>query len=310
MKEFEVIIIGGSFAGSSAALTLGRSIRKTLIIDAGKPANRFAVKAHNLISHDHKKPEEILQDCKADLEKYTCVSRVTDTVSQIEKIDGEKKGFQVFTTSGKKYTTQKIMFTTGLLDLLPPIPGFAECWGKSVIHCPYCDGYEHRDCKTALIADGELALEMIPLISSWTKNLTLITNGTSSLKDSKIFTIENHNIPVIEKKIIEIEHQDGIVQKLIFEDGKSKRFSFIYARPPHSLHDTLASDIECKITSEGRIYIDENHKTSVEGIYAAGDNSYSGRSLAQAIANGSSAAMSVNGDLLKEEYEERISKKK
>ncbi len=306
MGIYEVIIIWWSYAWSSAALTLGRSMRKTLIIDAWEPANRFAPKAHNFISHDHKNPSDILRDCKADLERYKCVISMTDTVHKIEKISSKDASFRVICQSGKIFETQKIMLTTGLLDILPSIPGFKECWWKSIIHCPYCDWFEHRNCKTALIADGELALEMVPLIKSWTENLTLLTNGTSSLKDSKIFNIEKHDIPVLEKNIKEIHQQDGVIHSVEFEDGTSESFQFLYARPPHTLHSSLAENIGCKITDEGRIWIDENHKTSVIWIYAAGDNSFVWRSLAQAIANGSSAGMSVNGDLLTEEYHKRI----
>ena len=228
----------------------------------------------------------------------------TKKSQKIEKEDSQGTQFTVTTESWKRFKTQKILLTTGLLDILPSIPGFKECWGQTIIHCPYCDGYENKNCNTALVADGELALEMLPLINSWTENLTLITHGSSILNDSKIFDITKHKIPVIEKVIQEIHHSDWVIESIEFTDGTKNSFEFLYARPPHKLHSTLAQDIGCEIMNDGRIWIDENHKTSIDWIFAAGDNSYSWRSLAQAIANGSSAAMSVNWELLSEEYKE------
>ena len=139
--SFDVLIIGGSYAGLSAAMVLGRSLRYTLLIDGGDPCNKRTPHAHNIITHDGEPPLEIAAKAREQVLAYEHAGRVED---QATELTGEDGAFTVGTATGASYTARKLVFATGLHDGLPDIPGVQECWGKTAIHCPYCHGYEHR----------------------------------------------------------------------------------------------------------------------------------------------------------------------
>jgi thioredoxin reductase len=167
--HFDTIIIGGSYAGLSAAMALGRSLKNVLIIDSGKPCNSQTPHSHNLITHDGKTPQEISAEAKQQVLKY-------DTVTFHEglAINGKKTddGFEIGTQAGDVFTAKKLIFATGVKDLMPAIKGFQECWGISVVHCPYCHGYEFRDRKTAIMANGERGFHLASLVNNLTNSIT------------------------------------------------------------------------------------------------------------------------------------------
>ena len=153
-ERFDVIIVGGSYSGLSAAMALGRALRKVLIIDGGKPANRFTPHSHNFITHDGRSPGEIAALARQQVNKYPTVKQVNGFVTSAERAANE---FMVVLDSGASYSATKLVFATGIIDVLPNIPGLADCWGKSVLHCPYCHGYEVRNVKTGIIGNGDYA---------------------------------------------------------------------------------------------------------------------------------------------------------
>jgi len=162
MKEkLDVIIVGGSYAGLSAAMALGRAMRKVLIIDGGKPANRFTPHSHNFITHDGRTPGEIAEMARKQVDAYPSIKRIDGFVVSAEKVNHE---FVVHLGSGQTYTSRKLIFATGIIDQMPDIPGFSECWGKSVLHCPYCHGYEVRDEATGILGNGDYGYEFSGLI--------------------------------------------------------------------------------------------------------------------------------------------------
>jgi len=135
---YDVIIIGGSFAGLSAAMSLGRSRRTVLVIDSGNPCNKYAPEAHNFITSEGRPPFDILADAKAQVLNYPTVSFLEGLA---EDVIPKGNFFEVETNDRQKFTSRKVLFATGVTDLIPNIPGFAECWGKSILHCPYCHGF-------------------------------------------------------------------------------------------------------------------------------------------------------------------------
>ncbi len=177
-KHFDVIIVGGSYSGLSAAMSLGRSLRQVLVIDSGLPCNRQTPHSHNFITQDGEVPTVISAKAKLQVDFYKTVQFFNGLAVQANKT---KVGFEIKTDSGEVFTSKKVLFATGVKDLLPEIKGLAECWGISVLHCPYCHGYEVKTEKTAIIANGEMAFEYAKLISNWTKDLRLLTNGKSAL---------------------------------------------------------------------------------------------------------------------------------
>ncbi|MGO2101810.1 MAG: NAD(P)/FAD-dependent oxidoreductase [Psychroflexus halocasei] len=298
-KNFEVIIIGGSYAGLSAAMTLGRSLRNVLIIDSGKPCNIQTPHSHNFLTQDGKTPKEISTIAKQQVEPYHTVSFLNDLATNGRKIP---MGFEIKTETGKVYLAKKIIFATGVKDKMPDIKGFSECWGISVIHCPYCHGYEHKTVKTALIANGKRASHMAPLINNLTDDLTILTNGKMDFEESKIKKFKERNIEVIEKEILEIEHENGHLKKIVFKDGTKENFLAAYAAIPFGQHTPIPIDLGCELTEYGHIKTDFLQQTAVDGIYACGDNSSPMRSVAYAVATGNIAGAMVNKELSDEQF--------
>ncbi|UKB83022.1 NAD(P)/FAD-dependent oxidoreductase [Chryseobacterium sp. MEBOG06] len=293
-KNFDVIIIGGSYAGLSAGMALGRSLRNVLIINDGKPCNRQTPYSHNFITHDGKTPKEIGELAKKDVEKYDTVQFYDGTVIKAVK---KAADFEVETLSGEKLYSKKIILASGIKDLFPDIPGFAECWGISVLHCPYCHGYEVKNEVTGILSNGEMAFEFSKLIFNMTKNLTLFTNGKASLTSEQIEKLNQNKINLNEDEIERIEHENGNIQKVIFKNGNSVSLKVLYAKVPFEQNFNALENLGCELTEQGFIKADAMQKTSVSGVFACGDNVTMMRSVANAVAQGNFAGAIVNKEL-------------
>ncbi|MGI9581145.1 NAD(P)/FAD-dependent oxidoreductase [Chryseobacterium sp. RRHN12] len=298
-KNFDVIIIGGSYSGLSAGMSLGRSLRNVLIIDNGKPCNRQTPHSHNFVTHDGKTPSEISQLAKNDVEKYNTVSFCKGTAVKIQKTN---EGFKIETLSGEKFNSKKLIIASGVKDVMPDIPGFAECWGISVIHCPYCHGYEVKNEVTGILSNGDMAYEFSKLIFNLTKSLTLFTNGKASLTDEQIKKLAQNKINLIEDEIEKIEHDNGSIQKIIFKNGKEISLKALYAKIPFEQNINVSADLGCELTEQGFIKVDMMQKTNVPGVFACGDNVTMMRSVANAVAQGNFAGAAVNKELSDEEF--------
>jgi thioredoxin reductase len=213
-KQFDVIIVGGSYSGLAAAMALGRALKNVLIIDSGKPCNRQTPHSHNFITHDGKTPKEIATLAKHQVEAYSTVKFFNGLATRGAKTES---GFDIETASGETFSARKLIFATGIKDIMSDIEGYAECWGISVLHCPYCHGYEVRNERTGILGNGEYGFEFSGMISNWTKDLTLFTNGKSTLTAEQTATLEHHHIPIVEKEIEKLEHANGHLQKIIFK---------------------------------------------------------------------------------------------
>lgn len=298
-ERFDVIIVGGSYSGLSAAMALGRALRKVLIIDGGKPANRFTPHSHNFITHDGRSPGEIAALARQQVNKYPTVKQVNGFVTSAERAANE---FMVVLDSGASYSATKLVFATGIIDVLPNIPGLADCWGKSVLHCPYCHGYEVRNVKTGIIGNGDYAFEFGSLISNWTEELTIFTNGISTLTPDQRLKLNTHNIQLIEDKIRTLQHDDGYLKSITFENGHSIQLSAIYIRPELRQHSNVPMQLGCEVSPEGYIKIDPSHRTTVDGVYACGDNVTRLRTVANAVAMGTTTGMMLNKELIVEKF--------
>lgn len=300
MKEkFDVIIAGGSYAGLSAAMALGRALRKVLVIDGGKAANRFTPHSHNFITHDGRSPGEIAALARQQVDKYPTVKRMDGFVVRAGK---EPLGFAVQLDSGETYHSRKLVFATGIIDRLPDIPGLSDCWGKSVLHCPYCHGYEVRNTKTGIIGNGDYAFEFGALISNWTPELSVFTNGASTLSPEQKAKLNSHGIQIIEHKIKTLRHEGGYVKGIEFENGESAALSALYTRPDFRQHCDVPEQLGCELTQEGYIKTDASQQTTVAGVYACGDNVTRIRTVANAVAMGTTAGMMVNKELILESF--------
>ncbi|CAC9972575.1 NAD(P)/FAD-dependent oxidoreductase [Flavobacterium panici] len=299
-KNFDVIIIGGSYSGLSAAMSLGRSLRQVLIIDSGLPCNRQTPHSHNFITQDGEKPAVISAKAKLQVDLYKTVHFYNGLAV---KAIGKENGFEVSTDSGETFNSRKILFATGIKDLFPEINGFADCWGISVLHCPYCHGYEVKNEKTAIIANGEMAFDFAKLISNWTKDLRLCTNGKSTLTLEQTEILKKHGVQIFEEEIDSFEHEEGYVKNIIFKNQEKVAVKAIYARPPFEQHCPLPADLGCDINEQGLLKVDFMQKTNVAGIYASGDCTTQMRSVAIAVSIGSFAGAVINKDLIDEDFE-------
>ncbi|WP_129714958.1 NAD(P)/FAD-dependent oxidoreductase [Pedobacter sp. SYP-B3415] len=294
-KNFDVIVIGGSFAGLAASLALGRARRTVLVIDSGQACNRYTPHAHNLLGFDGVPPAEIRQKAKSDVSKYPGISFLSDTAVSAVPAGA---GFKVETAGGASYHARKLFFGTGVRDLFPAIEGFEDCWGRSIVHCPYCHGYELADKPTALFAAGDDAMHFAKLLPQWAGSLTLVTNDRGTFSLSQLEYFKEHNIPVITSPISGFVHSKGMLSAIRFEEGPALEVEAMYARIPFKQHCELPEQLGCLLNSDGLLMTNEMQETTVEGVYAGGDNTTQMRSLANAIALGTKAGAIINGALL------------
>ena len=298
-KNFDVIIIGASYSGLAAAMALGRSLRQVLIIDSGKPCNSQTPYSHNFLTHDGKTPMEIATLAKRQVKKYNTVHFFNGLVTSGIKIEN---GFEIHVASGETFRAGKLIFATGIRDILPGIDGFEACWGISVLHCPYCHGYEVRNEKTGVMGNGEIGFEFSRLISNWTNDLTLFTNGRSTLTAAQTEKLETHHIQIVEKEIERLEHINGYIQNISFKDGTTFFIKAIYAPVPFVQHCHVPETLGCELTDEGYIKIDAFHKTTIDGIFSCGDNVIRMRTVANAVAMGTTTGMMVNKEIILEKF--------
>ncbi|WP_337957691.1 NAD(P)/FAD-dependent oxidoreductase [Roseivirga sp.] len=297
MKNYEVIIIGGSYAGLSAALTLGRSLRKTLVIDAGQPCNRFTPHSQNFLTHDGRKPSEISAIAKEQVQQYKTVEFLDGMALSVDKTP---EGFTVETDQGS-FSSKRLVLAAGIKDILPDIPGVAECWGKSVIHCPYCHGYEFHGQPTGILANGEKAFHYAQLISNLTKELTIFSNGKLDLPVEQLEAINRNNINIIETEVQSVVHENGQISKIILTDGSSHTISALYHGPEFELNTNIAQSLGCAIGEHGLIEVDPKQMTTVPGVYACGDASNM-RAVSIAVSSGTVVGSVINFDLIQEGF--------
>jgi thioredoxin reductase len=298
-ENFDVIIVGGSYSGLAAGMALGRALKKVLIIDSGLPANRQTPHSHNFLTHDGDTPKAIAAKARHQVEQYKTVQFVEDVA-----ITGSRSGlgFKIETAQGRSFEARKLVFATGIVDNMPDIPGFAECWGISALHCPYCHGYEVRDRKTGILGNGESAFEFAALISNWTADLTVYTNGRSELTIGERNRLETHSIPVVEDEIERVEHSDGYIKEIVFRNGNKVPLTAIYSRRPFVQHCPIPEQLGCSLTTEGYISVSQGMETSTHGVFACGDNATRLRTVANAVAMGTTAGMMVNKQLIEEVF--------
>lgn len=299
MKDFDVIIIGGSYAGLSAAMSLGRSMRNVLVVDNGQPCNKQTPHSHNFLTRDGEEPAVISRIGREQVAQYPTV-RFADVLA----VGAAKRddGFEVQVASGDTYISRKLILAMGIRDLLPGIKGLAECWGIGVVHCPYCHGYEFRGVRTAIIANGDKAVHLASLVSNLTKRLSILTNGPANFSVEQLLKLNRNGITVREEVVSEIIHNKGNVSGIVFQDQSKAGFDAIYAAVPFEQQSGIPAELGCKLTEMGHITVDAFQKTTVAGIFACGDNSTMMRSVAAAVASGNMAGAMANAELTGEQF--------
>lgn len=299
MEKYEVIITGGSYAGLAAAMSLGRALRRVLVIDSGLPCNRQTPFSHNFLTQDGVAPAAIAAAGRAQVAQYPGISFLQGIVTTGQQTD---EGFRLTTADGRQLEARKLLFATGIKDEMPSLKGFAECWGISVLHCPYCHGYEVRQQPTGILARGDDAWEMAKLISNWTDQLTIFSNGPAALLPQQLEKLAARNISVNEKPVSEILHENGRMNTLLFGDDSRQALHALYARPAFRQHCPVPEALGCELTDSGHIKTDIMQATTVPGIFAAGDATTPMRAVAVAVAAGTMAGAAINRALQEEDF--------
>lgn len=298
-NTYDVIIVGGSYGGLSAAMALGRSLKNVLVIDSGKPCNAPTPHSHNFLTQDGQTPAAIATLGKEQVQQYPTVAFYDGLATEGQVIPN---GFAITTSSGTVFNAKKIIFATGIRDLLPTIKGLEDCWGKSVIHCPYCHGYEFRGKRTGIMANGDMAFHLAALVNNLSPQITVLTNGPAFFTDKQLQKLKHNNIPVIETPLAEIIHTGGNMTAVALTDGTRLEMDALYARVAFEQHCPIPVSLGCALNEQGYLQIDNMHHTTVPGIFACGDNSSAMRSVANAVATGNFAGAVVNRELTEENF--------
>jgi thioredoxin reductase len=287
---FDVVIIGGGPAGLSAGLVLGRCRRHVLVCDAGRPRNAAAREMHGYLSRDGFPPLELLRIGREELGRYGIEIRdvvVTDVV-----VTGA--GFDVLLETGERVGARKVLIAAGVRDHLPPIDGLEACYGVTVHHCPYCDGWEERDRLIAVIGRGTSAAGLALSLKTWTERVIVCTNGRAQLTARQRAQLADHAISVHEQPIARVEHDDGHVRGLVMRDGTQVACEAVFFSSGQSLQCSFPSKLGCELTHKGTVKTDHLGQTRVPGVYVVGDASRDVQFVIVAAAEGAKAGVAIN----------------
>jgi thioredoxin reductase len=295
--ETEVVIIGGSFAGLSAAMQLVRAHRKVVVIDASQPRNRFAAHSHGIFCLDGKSPEEIKNTALLQLQCYASFTYIAAQVLSAEPAVGN--GVCVHTSNISLYA-KKLILASGVQDELPNIPGLTEYWGKSVIHCPYCHGYELSNRELGVLASHPLSAHQAAMIPDWGAT-TLFTQGQFIPDAGQLDLLRKRGVKIEHTPVTRIRGNGEALTAVLLADGTERALQGLYVAPKISVNNPVVSALKCELVASplGEIVkVNELKQTSVANVYAAGDISNPMQNGTLAIASGVMAGISVHQSLM------------
>jgi thioredoxin reductase len=293
----DAIIIGGGFAGLSAALQLARARRRITILDTGEPRNRFSAHSHGFLAQDGRPGRDILTDARRQLAAY---ETVTFRDVPAEKLEGERDAFSVLTGDGGQIDARRVLLATGFEDRLPDIPGLAERWGKTVLHCPYCHGYEVGGGAIGVLARTAEAARFAAVVADW-GNVTLFTNAVPESDDEALRVLAERNVRLRPGRVTAIA--DGPNGMLSVETGPGipTLVKALFVMPEARVRSTIPADhgLKLKETPIGNILdTDDTGQTSLPGLYAAGDIALGPANISLAAANGVKTAVMLHHSLI------------
>jgi thioredoxin reductase len=294
---FDVIIVGAGPAGLSAALILGRSLRKVLVCDTGHPRNAASRAMHGYLTRDGMPPSEFLRVAREQMQQYETVELLNAEVVAAECVNGR---FRVTLNGGIQHVSRKLLIATGVSDNLPDLPGFRELYGVAVFHCPYCDGWELRHRPLAIYGRGARGYGLSLELTGWSRDLVLCTDGPGELDDDQRAKLQKHGIAVREDRVLRLEGQDRL-ERIVFATGEPLAREALFFTTGQTQQSRLAHNLGCAINDKGTVRTGKYETTHLSGLYVAGDASRAVQWVIVAAAEGAEAAFAINTDLLKED---------
>lgn len=295
----DAIVVGGSYAGLSAAMQLARAHRRVLVIDAGLPRNRFAHAGHGFLGQDGKPPYDTLREATRQLCAYPTVELVQGKAIEARKTAG---GFAVALTGGREEQAARLVLATGLRDELPPIPGMQERWGVTVLHCPYCHGYEVGDRELGVLANHPMSAHQALLIPDWGPT-TYFTQGVFEPDEAQAAQFAVRGVRIERTPIVELLGGAPELEAVRLSDGRIVPLSAVFTAPKIHMASPLAEELGCAF-DEGPLgpflRVDDWKQTTIAGVYAAGDAASPMSNATMASASGVAAGVGAHQSLVGE----------
>lgn len=294
--QHDAVIVGGAFAGLAAATYLARARRRVCVIDAAQPRNRFADASHGFLGFDGSDPMAILATARDQLAAYPTVTMIEGQATEARALGN---GFAVSLASGEEISARKAILAFGLRDMLEAIPGLQERWGKTVLHCPYCHGFEFADRPLGVLFRTPMSMHQACLVTEWGPT-TLFLNGAEVDSESADM-LAKYGVTVEPGKLKRLTGEGSALSAVEFEDGRARPVEALYVAPQSSLASPIAEQLGAAI-DEGPmgplIRTDADKMTTVPGLYAAGDIARAPHSVSWAVADGVTAGTSAHRALV------------
>jgi len=296
---YDVIVVGAGPAGLSAALILGRCRRTVLICDSGKPRNAASRALHGYLTRDGVDPRDFRSIGREELARYETVH-----LNDVEVTDArchEDGRFTVTLADGSIVRSRKLLVATGVCDNLPEIDGIQELYGRSVFHCPYCDGWELRDQPIAIYGKDQRGVGLSLELTAWSRDLVLCTDGPGGIADEDRVLLARNGIRIREERVIALEGRDGILERIVFATGEPLGRRAMFFTSGQFQRSELAMRLGCEVNDKGTVRTGKYESTHLPGLYVAGDASRAVQWVVVAAAEGAEAAFAINSDLIKED---------
>jgi len=295
--QYDVIVVGGSFAGLSAAMYAARGRRKVLVIDAGEPRNRFAEHSHGFFGQDGRAPSAILDEAGRQVLAYPSAMITAGRADHARAVAG---GFEVRLDNSEAVEAKRLILATGVRDILPDVPGLAGLWGRKVLHCPYCHGYEVAGGALGVLATGPMSMHQAELISDW-GDVTLFGNGIFEPDAEQMRALERRQVKFEPAKVTELQEDGSATVVVGLEGGRNLRVKAVFTAPSNEIASPLADQLGCAFNEGplGRaIIVDDKQQTSIPGVLAAGDAARMMHNIAFAVSGGAMAGVVAHQSLV------------
>lgn len=303
LDEYDVIVIGGSAAGLSAALVLSRARRRVTVLDSGEPRNAPAAHMQGFLSRDGMPPRDLVAAGRAEVRQYGG-HLVAGVVTDVHRRDDARR-FEVRLASGATMTARRVLFATGLRDEIPDIPGVRDRWGRDLLHCPYCHGYEVRDQPLGVLGRGPETVQHALIIRQWSSDVVLFAHG-GDLTASDRERLGACGIDVVDTPVAGFVVDDDALTGVELQDGRVIARAAVFVRPRFVPNNDLLADLGCETNDDGWPVVDQTGATSVPGVWVAGNAANPRGQVITAAGEGSAAAIAINNDLVDEDVHEAV----